>query len=147
MLRSVVSQPSRRQWLCGAAGLMVVMMVGLLAVLPHHGSTAADPAPETVSPSRSAAASTQPQTSDSALDAVESTPGYDPADVEVAILDRDADHLALNPSGSAPMLSASLVKLLVAIDIVDRRRDNGLVVGARDLQLISRGSPTVTTSR
>ncbi|MEE4023633.1 serine hydrolase [Gordonia sp. PKS22-38] len=74
----------------------------------------------------------------SALTAAESAAAAGDVDARIAILDRRHDHLATTDSATTPTLAASLVKLIVVVDILDRRREEGLAIGARDIQLINR---------
>ena len=57
-------------------------------------------------------------------------------ELEAAILDTETGQLALGGRAAIPMLSASLSKLIVAVDIVDRRRAEGLVVDPFAIELI-----------
>ncbi|WP_020107187.1 hypothetical protein [Nocardia sp. 348MFTsu5.1] len=57
-------------------------------------------------------------------------------ELEAAILDTQTGQLALGGRPAIPMLSASLSKLIVAVDIVDRRRAEGLVVDPFAIDLI-----------
>ncbi|GAB89792.1 hypothetical protein GORHZ_070_00470 [Gordonia rhizosphera NBRC 16068] len=59
-------------------------------------------------------------------------------DVDIAILDRRDDRISANSSATTPTLSASLAKLILAVDIVDRHRDAGTILGEPDLGLIGR---------
>ncbi len=59
-------------------------------------------------------------------------------DVDIAILDRRDDRMSANSSATTPTLSASLAKLILAVDIVDHHRDAGTVVGEPDVGLIGR---------
>ena len=59
-------------------------------------------------------------------------------ELESAILDPATGALALGGRSAPPMLSASLSKLVVVVDIIDRRREEGLLVGDADLGLIRR---------
>lgn len=54
-----------------------------------------------------------------------------------AVADRDTWELVGGISGTAPMYSASLVKIVLAVDVLQRRR-SGLAVGPEDLALIRR---------
>lgn len=61
-------------------------------------------------------------------------------DIELgaAVLDRHTGELALGERGDEPFYTASLSKLVVAIDLLDRRRLEGLVATAEDLDLLRR---------
>lgn len=74
-----------------------------------------------------------------ALAAAEDTAAtIDGFDLDAAVLDLTTGVLASDLTASAPMYAASLAKLVVAVDVIDRRRDEGLVVGDEDLELIRR---------
>lgn len=86
------------------------------------------PAPRAVPDGRAAAAT-------SAVDALgAANPG---TVLGVAVLDRNTGELATGASAGVPMYSASLVKVIVAVDVLDRRR-TGLPVDDGDLALIRR---------
>lgn len=55
----------------------------------------------------------------------------------VAVADRGTGEVAVSPDAATPIFAASLVKLLVAVDVLDRRR-TGLAVSDRDVRLIER---------
>ena len=55
----------------------------------------------------------------------------------VAVLDLRTGEL-VQGSGGRPFYSASLAKLLVVVDMLDRRRSGGLVIAAADLELVER---------
>ncbi|MEE4023630.1 serine hydrolase [Gordonia sp. PKS22-38] len=74
----------------------------------------------------------------SAVAAAEDVPRSGRVATRIAILDRRFGSLATNAAARTPTLTASLVKVVVAVDIITRRRENGLAVGQRDLQLIQR---------
>ena len=56
----------------------------------------------------------------------------------VAVLDRRTGELAVNGRGDEPYYTASLSKLVVIVDVLDRRRLEGLTVTDADLALIQR---------
>lgn len=56
----------------------------------------------------------------------------------VAVLDRRTGEKALGTRGAEPFLTASLSKLVLAVDVLDRRRTEGLPVTDADLDLIRR---------
>ncbi len=56
----------------------------------------------------------------------------------VAVLDRVTGELEVNDRGNEPFYTASLSKLVVAVDVLDRRRLEGLAVTEADLALIER---------
>jgi hypothetical protein len=56
----------------------------------------------------------------------------------VAVLDRTTGELAVGSRGHEPFYTASLSKLIVIVDVLDRRRTEGLSVSDADLQLFAR---------
>lgn len=56
----------------------------------------------------------------------------------VAVLDRVTGETAVGDRGAEPFYTASLSKLVVAVDMLDRRRTESLVVTAQDLDLVRR---------
>ncbi|QJY45395.1 hypothetical protein [Pseudonocardia broussonetiae] len=56
----------------------------------------------------------------------------------VAVLDRVTGETAVGDRGAEPFYTASLSKLVVAVDMLDRRRTEGLVVTQQDLDLVRR---------
>lgn len=56
----------------------------------------------------------------------------------VAVLDIDTDQLAVGSRGDRQFMSASLSKLIVAVDALDRHRAEGRAVATDDLALITR---------
>jgi hypothetical protein len=59
-------------------------------------------------------------------------------DLAVAVLDRATGELSLGRQATEPYYTASLAKVLVAVDILDRRRLEALVVSEADIDLIRR---------
>ena len=62
----------------------------------------------------------------------------DAIEVGIAVLDRATGELAVSGRGREPFYAASLAKLVVAVDVLDRRRFDGLVVADSDLALLRR---------
>ncbi|MBW0116897.1 class A beta-lactamase-related serine hydrolase [Pseudonocardia abyssalis] len=56
----------------------------------------------------------------------------------VAVLDRVTGETVVGDRGAEPFYTASLSKLVVAVDVLDRRRTEGLVVTDDDLDLVRR---------
>ena len=56
----------------------------------------------------------------------------------VAVQDRATGELAVGDRGDEPVLTASLSKVVLAVDVLDRRRLEGLAVADGDLELLSR---------
>ncbi|GAA4543378.1 serine hydrolase [Pseudonocardia xishanensis] len=59
-------------------------------------------------------------------------------DLRVTVWDRELGESASAGAADEPTYTASLSKVVLAIDVVDRRRTEGLVVTARDLDLLRR---------
>lgn len=74
------------------------------------------------------------------LDAVAAAESAAPVDAEpgVAVLDRVTGELAVGARGDEPFYTASLSKLLVAVDVLYRHRAEGVSVDPSDLNLIRR---------
>ncbi|GAA3218485.1 hypothetical protein GCM10017691_01310 [Pseudonocardia petroleophila] len=72
-----------------------------------------------------------------AVDAAQST-AAPTTELGVAVLDRTTGEAAVGDRGAEPFYTASLSKLVVAVDVLDRRRTEGLVVTDDDLDLIRR---------
>ncbi|WP_433291315.1 serine hydrolase [Pseudonocardia sp. CA-142604] len=72
-----------------------------------------------------------------AVDAAQGT-AASATELAVAVLDRETGELALGARGGEPYYTASLSKVLVAVDILDRRRLDGLAVADADIALLNR---------
>lgn len=73
---------------------------------------------------------------DAAIAAVAGTTATTPDVVlGAAVLDRKTSEVSVNPAATVPVFAASLVKVLVAVDVLDRRY-SGLAVSDRDVRLI-----------
>lgn len=72
-----------------------------------------------------------------AVAAAEAAVGED-TELGVAVLDRATGELAVGARGAEPFYTASLAKLVVAVDVLDRRRLEGLPVDDDDVDLIRR---------
>ncbi|ORM36317.1 serine hydrolase [Williamsia sp. 1135] len=59
-------------------------------------------------------------------------------DLDAAVLDTTTGVSASTTPAPVPMFAASLAKLVVTVDVIDRRRDDDLVVGEPDLELLRR---------
>jgi hypothetical protein len=70
-----------------------------------------------------------------AIDAAEQAAAAS-TELAVAVLDRVTGEIAVGDNGREPYYTASLSKLVVIVDILDRRRLDGLVVTDADLALI-----------
>ena len=134
-----------------AAALLVAVLIGVEAPFgnaeqDHAGAAArsapqADAAPDPTEPeSDHGPGSPVPHTGLAAAaaaagDALAATaPG---ATVGVAVRDRHTGETAIGESGALPMYAASLVKIVVTIDVLERRRA-GLPVGPQHVELIRR---------
>jgi hypothetical protein len=72
-----------------------------------------------------------------AVDAAEAAAGSS-TELAVAVLDRSTGELAAGGRGEEPFYTASLSKLVVTVDVLDRRRLEGLQVSEADLALFRR---------
>ena len=72
-----------------------------------------------------------------AVDAAQGAAGS-ATELAVAVLDRETGELALGARAGEPYYTASLSKVLVAVDVLDRRRLDGLAVADADLTLLNR---------
>jgi hypothetical protein len=145
---AVTTHRARRR--AAAAGITMALLVGMLAVgdpvggpaamadpIPLRAEPAAVPAPALVPAAVPSPASAQPQADPSpalvtglaaaAVQAASAAAGVQ-TELAVAVLDRGTGESAASPTGTAPVLTASLSKVVVAVDILDRRRLEGLVV-------------------
>ena len=74
-----------------------------------------------------------------AVDALIGSGGWPPSVwLGTASLDRATGELALGSRGAEPVYTASLSKLMLAVDVLDRRRLEGLEVTESDSRLIQR---------
>ena len=132
-----------------AAALLVAVIIGVEAPFGNaeqdHVGAAARPAPQADGapgptepdrdPGRSAPGAGLAAAAVAAGDALANTaPG---ATVGVAVRDRHTGETAIGAAGALPMYAASLVKIVVAIDVLERRRA-GLPVGPQHVGLIRR---------
>jgi hypothetical protein len=72
-----------------------------------------------------------------AVDAAQGAAGS-ATELAVAVLDRETGEVALGARGGEPYYTASLSKVLVAVDVLDRRRLDGLAVADADIALLNR---------
>ena len=61
-----------------------------------------------------------------------------PTELGAAVFDRSTDELAVGERGHERFYTASLSKLIVIVDVLDRRRTEGLQVTDDDLKLVAR---------
>lgn len=135
---------SRRALL--ATTLLVVLVVGaplLVGLLdPEVETEQVAPAPTPVAapvPAPTAAppaAAPEPSPVQAAVEAADATVTRRGADVGIAVLDRSTGALALNDEADDAMNSASLSKLLTAIDLLDRGAAGRVEVSAQDRRLV-----------
>src|SRR4029453_12202097 len=59
-------------------------------------------------------------------------------ELAVAVYDRVTRESAVGDRGTEPFMTASLAKVVVAVDILDRRRMDGLVITQSDISLLRR---------
>jgi hypothetical protein len=113
----------------------MALLVGMLAVGdPGGGPVAlADPAPLRAEPSAVVVPAPALLTglAAAAVQAGEAAAGVR-TELAVAVLDLGTGETAAGGTGAAPVLTASLSKVVVAVDILDRRRLDGLVVTDTD---------------
>jgi hypothetical protein len=91
-------------------------------------------------PESSSAPAPPPQRTGLAREAVTAaeTAAGGSTDLAVAVLDRSTGELAVGERGAEPFYTASLSKVVVAVDILDRRRLDGLTVTGSDVDLLRR---------
>ncbi|MEJ2870056.1 serine hydrolase [Actinomycetospora sp. OC33-EN08] len=129
-----------------AAAVVAVLVVGspfLLGLLdpqveteqvaPAPTPVAAPAAPAAPAPTAAAPA---PSPAQAAVEAADATVTRRGADVGIAVLDRATGALALNDEADDAMNSASLSKLLTAIDLLDRGAEGRVTVTAGDRRLV-----------
>jgi hypothetical protein len=63
------------------------------------------------------------------------------------VFDRSTGELASASGGTSGSTPASLSKLIVIVDVLDRRRTEGLQVTDDDLKLVARALGPATTAR
>ena len=104
---------------------------------PSGHLSAAIPAVE--APAAPAAAPVAPRSglAQAAVDAAQGAAGS-ATELAVAVLDRETGALALGARGGEPYYTASLSKVLVGVDVLDRRRLDGLAVADADIALLHR---------
>jgi hypothetical protein len=141
-------------WSIVALGVVLVVGLPLLVMLSARGATrsAADvPAPTpsptvgptvapTPAPSPAPIAVVPPLQRGLAQAAVDAAQARAAGSTElaVAVLDRGTGELAVGGRGDEPFYAASLSKLVVIVDVLDRRRLEGLEVTDADLALFER---------
>jgi hypothetical protein len=142
--------PGFSPWSIVALGVVLVVGLPLLVMLGARGATrsAADvPAPTpspTVAPTPAHSPAPiavvpplQPGLAQAAVDAAQARAAGS-TELAVAVLDRGTGELAVGGRGNEPFYAASLSKLVVIVDVLDRRRLEGLEVTDADLALFER---------
>jgi hypothetical protein len=107
---------------------------------PSAEPSPASAAPSLLSPAATPPPSPAPPERDLARAAVDAAQARAAGSTQlaVAVLDRRTGELAVNGRGDEPYYTASLSKLVVIVDVLDRRRLDGLTVTDADLALIER---------
>lgn len=138
----------RSRWAVVAVGLVAVVTTGVIAALSSNSS---DPvmvaAPVTSMPSPTPAPTSTPAPTTApaprtglaaaAVAAAEKAAGGS-TQLAAAVLDRVTGERVTGGRGGQPYYTASLSKVVVAVDVLDRRRFEGLVVTEPDLDLFRR---------
>jgi hypothetical protein len=111
-----------------------------VAAEPSAEPSPAPAAPSLLSPAATPTPSPAPPGRDLARAAVDAAQARAAGSTQlaVAVLDRRTGELAVNGRGDEPYYTASLSKLVVIVDVLDRRRLDGLTVTDADLALIER---------
>lgn len=110
------------------------------SVQPSPGQPAGPAAPPAVAapPFGEGIARTAPAgLAQAAVDAAQAT-AQPSTELGVAVLDRVTGETAVGARGDEPFYAASLAKLVVTVDVLDRRRTEGLVLTDDDVALIRR---------
>jgi hypothetical protein len=139
----------RRGLLAVVAGVIAVLALVVSLVVVNTSSRPANAtaaAPSVVAsgatdsptaPPTTAAPALQRGLAQAAVDAAQAK-AAESTQLAVAVLDRDTGELAVGGRGNEPFYTASLSKLVVIVDVLDRRRLEGLAVSDADLALIRR---------
>lgn len=118
------------RWAGLAAVLLVTAVIGIrvpTARTPAEGTTVAARVADPTSPGSRAI-----RAADHAADAIPDL------DVAIAVLDRTTGATVGNSDATEPMFSASLAKIVIAVDLLDRRRTEALPLSDADVELIRR---------
>lgn len=158
--RAVVTQRYARTalFLVGVCALALLLAVPIIMTAGSRAARAAATQPAPTQPAQAQPAPAQPPVPGSAPELVSSpapTPEPPPrtglaaaaadaaedaastsTDLAVAVLDRATGEVAVGDRGAEPFYTASLSKVVVAVDMLDRRRLEGLVVTEGDLDLV-----------
>lgn len=124
-----------------ADAMMISPQAARSAAAPPHTSTEPPaPTPEsTPEPTPEPTSSPRPRTglAQAAVDAAEGSSAAS-TELGVAVLDRTTGEAAVGGRGTEPFYTASLAKVVVAVDMLDRRRLDGLSISDADIDLIRR---------
>ncbi|MDY6807732.1 MAG: serine hydrolase [Actinomycetota bacterium] len=118
------------------AGLAAIMLI--TAMIGIRVPTARTPAEETTLATSVSGAAGATSRAMRAADLADVAGPIPDVDVAIAVLDRTTGDTAGNSAATEPMFSASLAKLVVAVDLVDRRRTEALPLSDADVDLVRR---------
>ncbi len=124
-------RPRRARWLPLVCALALLLTVPILAA-SAPGSV--QPLPEQV-PEQAPAPVPRTGLARAAVGAAERAAAAS-TELAVAVLDRTTGEVAVGEQGTEPYFTASLSKLVVAVDVLDRRRLEALIVSDADIDLI-----------
>lgn len=120
--------------------LLVALILSVTALSGCTMDPVAEAAPERVAAPTSdpPPVSTAPEVSTEDAVSAAHAAAAPSTELGVAVLDRATGDIAAGTRGDEPFYTASVSKLVVAVDILDRRRSSGLDVFEDDLDLIRR---------
>ena len=124
------------------AALLVAGVTYLVGDTIRQAPAVAQPAPSAAPGTEAAAPTPTPPPvrrglAQAAVDAAQAKSARS-TQLAVAVLDRTTGELAVGSRGHEPFYTASLAKLIVIVDVLDRRRTEGLKVTDADLALFRR---------
>ena len=138
----------------GAIGSVLAVILLILSLLYHglgsgrvtasRGADAplAPAVPETVEPGGARASTTSPLPAPRAAAAVAAVDalaaGMPGVQLAVAVFDRERGEVVPGRGATDPLYSASLIKIIVAVDMLQRHRTGGPSLGPREIDLIRR---------
>lgn len=115
---------------------VVTGLTGLGRAGPTAGTAAPPPEPPTA-PVPTPAPVPRTGLAQAAVDAAEAA-AAPRTELAVAVLDRTTGEVAVGDRGAEPYYTASLAKVVLAVDVLDRQRLDGLVVTDEDVALLRR---------
>lgn len=120
--------------------MLVAVTLSVLAVTGCAVDPSADAAENRVAVATSSppAASTPPEVPAKTAVSAAQNAAAPSTELGVAVLDRATGKIATGTRGDEPFYTASVSKVVVAVDILHRRRSTGLAVSDEDLDLIRR---------